>query len=153
MGALCDPKAWTVDALGGIPACIEIKLVDFPDAGYFATNTPRPQGEIWIRGFSITEGYYQNEEETKAAFEGGWFKTGDIGEWDANGHLKIIDRKKNLVKTLNGEYIALEKVFRFLLPFSICGSADFLDSWNPCIAQQPWWPTSASMHRSQKRIP
>jgi long-chain acyl-CoA synthetase len=125
MGALCDPKAWTVDALGGIPACIEIKLVDFPDAGYFATNTPRPQGEIWIRGRSITEGYYQNEEETKAAFEGGWFKTGDIGEWDANGHLKIIDRKKNLVKTLNGEYIALEKVFQFLLPFPICGCADF----------------------------
>lgn len=110
MGALCDPKAWTVDALGGIPACIEVKLVDFPDAGYFAANTPRPQGEIWIRGPSITEGYYQNEEETKAAFEGGWFMTGDIGEWDANGHLKIIDRKKNLVKTLNGEYIALEKV-------------------------------------------
>ncbi|KAE9381137.1 acetyl-CoA synthetase-like protein [Stipitochalara longipes BDJ] len=110
MGALCDPMAWTVDALGGIPACIEIKLVDFPDAGYFAANTPRPQGEIWIRGPSITEGYYQNEEETKDAFEGGWFKTGDIGEWDANGHLKIIDRKKNLVKTLNGEYIALEKL-------------------------------------------
>jgi long-chain acyl-CoA synthetase len=109
MGSLCDPQAWTVDALGGIPACIEIKLVDFPDAGYFAANTPRPQGEIWIRGPSITA-YYQNEEETKAAFEGEWFKTGDIGEWDANGHLKIIDRKKNLVKTLNGEYIALEKV-------------------------------------------
>jgi long-chain acyl-CoA synthetase len=71
MGALCDPKAWTVDALGGIPACIEIKLVDFPDAGYYATNLPRPQGEIWIRGPSITDGYYQNEEETKAAFGDG----------------------------------------------------------------------------------
>jgi acyl-coenzyme A synthetase/AMP-(fatty) acid ligase len=44
------------------------------------------------------------------SIEDGWFKTGDIGEFDANGHLKVIDRKKNMVKTLNGEYIALEKV-------------------------------------------
>ena len=36
--------------------------------------------------------------------------TGDIGQWEPNGHLKVIDRKKNLVKTLNGEYIALEKL-------------------------------------------
>ncbi len=56
-------------------------------------------------------GYYESVEETAAAMDPeGWFKTGDIGEWDDNGHLKIIDRKKNLVKTLNGEYIALEKV-------------------------------------------
>lgn len=134
MGALCDPLAWTVDALGGIPSCIEIKLVDFPDAGYFATNTPHPQGEIWIRGPSVTEGYYQNEEETKAAFEGGWFKTGDIGEWDDNGHLKIIDRKKNLVKTLNGEYIALEKVrLNCLQNDSI---ANGVDSLSPYTAQR-----------------
>lgn len=55
--------------------------------------------------------YYQDEQQTKDAIaEGGWFMTGDIGEFDNNGHLKVIDRKKNLVKTLNGEYIALEKV-------------------------------------------
>ena len=150
MGALCDPKAWTVDALGGIPACIEIKLVDFPDAGYYATNLPKPQGEIWIRGPSITDGYYQNEEETKAAFEGGWFKTGDIGEWDANGHLKIIDRKKNLVKTLNGEYIALEKV---RLTYSlICEIADVGHSSNQCTALPQWLPISASTHLLRKRI-
>jgi len=56
-------------------------------------------------------GYYENEQETKAAMtEDGWFKTGDIGEFDSYGQIKLIDRKKNLVKTLNGEYIALEKL-------------------------------------------
>ena len=110
MGALTDPLAWTDEALGGIPASVEIKLVDFEDAGYFSTNNP-PQGEIWIRGDAVTEGYLDNEEENKAAFTSdGWFKTGDIGEFDKLGQLKIIDRKKNLVKTQNGEYIALEKV-------------------------------------------
>lgn len=110
MGALNDPMAWTDNALGEITGSIEMKLVDFSDAGYFVTNTP-PQGEIWIRGDPVSEGYLDMEEETKEAFTSdGWFKTGDIGEFDAKGYLRIIDRKKNLVKTLNGEYIALEKV-------------------------------------------
>jgi acyl-CoA synthetase (AMP-forming)/AMP-acid ligase II len=97
-------------ALGEPPSSVEIKLVDFPDAGYVATNNP-PQGEIWIRGPSVSTGYLDQPEESKEAFtEDGWFKSGDVGEWDAQGQIKIIDRKKNLVKTLNGEYIALEKV-------------------------------------------
>lgn len=110
MGALNDPMAWNPDALGELPASIEVKLVDFADAGYLTKNNP-PQGEIFIRGPSVTSCYWQNEEETKNAFtEDGWFMTGDVGEFDKYGHLKIIDRKKNLVKTLNGEYIALEKL-------------------------------------------
>ncbi|KAL9131594.1 MAG: hypothetical protein Q9175_006721 [Cornicularia normoerica] len=110
MGALNDPMHWTDNALGDIPSSIEIKLVDFPDAGYLASNNP-PQGEIWIRGPPVFQGYFENEAETKETLtDDGWFKTGDIGEFDKNGHLKMIDRKKNLVKTLNGEYIALEKL-------------------------------------------
>lgn len=110
MGALNDPMHWTDNALGDIPSSIEVKLVDFEDAGYFAANNP-PQGEIWIRGTPVFSGYFENEQETKEALtEDGWMKTGDIGEFNKNGHLRIIDRKKNLVKTLNGEYIALEKV-------------------------------------------
>ncbi|KAI9865117.1 MAG: long-chain fatty acid-CoA ligase [Trichoglossum hirsutum] len=110
MGALNDPTEWTDGAIGSLPGSIEVKLVDFPDAGYHANHKP-PQGEIWIRGDSVMSGYYQNDEETKLALsEDGWLRTGDIGEFDKNGHLRIIDRKKNLVKTLNGEYIALEKL-------------------------------------------
>ncbi|KXJ92160.1 AMP-binding enzyme [Microdochium bolleyi] len=111
MGALMNPSEWTTESIGAMPASIEVKLVDFADAGYFATNKPNPQGEIWIRGDSVMEAYYENEEETQAAIApGGWFKTGDVGEIDKHGHIKIIDRKKNLVKTANGEYIALEKL-------------------------------------------
>jgi long-chain acyl-CoA synthetase len=107
MGALMDPQAWTDQAHGDIPGSIEMKFVDFADAGYYATNKPNPQGEIWIRGPPVLEQYYENPKETAEAITAdGWFKTGDIGEWDHNGHLKIIDRKK----TLNGEYIALEKL-------------------------------------------
>lgn len=111
MGTLQNPLEWTAESIGCMPASVECKLVDFPDAGYFATNKPNPQGEIWLRGPSVLEAYYDNPKETAEAItEDGWFKTGDIGEWDKHGHLKIIDRKKNLVKTLNGEYIALEKL-------------------------------------------
>ena len=110
MGTLMDPWEWSAESIGAMPGSIEIKLVDFPDAGYYATNKPNPQGEIWIRGPSVLEEYYQNPKETEENLYDGWFKTGDIGEFDSEGHLKIIDRKKNLIKTLNGEYIALEKL-------------------------------------------
>jgi long-chain acyl-CoA synthetase len=110
MGALMDPLAWNEHALGEMPGSVEMKLVDFADAGYFSTNNP-PQGEIWIRGGGVVEGYLDMPEETKENFtEDGWFKTGDVGEFNANGEIRIIDRKKNLVKTLAGEYIALEKL-------------------------------------------
>lgn len=145
MGALQDPLEWTDDTLGDIPGSIEIKLVDFPDAGYFSTNDP-PQGEILIRGDPVMEGYYENEAETAEAMApGGWFRTGDIGEWAATGHLKIIDRKKNLVKTLNGEYIALEKVIR--RPSMVPSSTDECASSSLSTDHQTWCSTYASMPR------
>ncbi|KAL8900154.1 MAG: hypothetical protein Q9207_005830 [Kuettlingeria erythrocarpa] len=118
MGAICDPANWTSTALGQPPGSIEIKLVDCPSLSYLSSHTPNPQGEIWIRGPAITSGYLSLPEENAAAFTpDGWFKTGDIGEFaDADTHgaggglLRVIDRKKNMVKTLNGEYIALEKL-------------------------------------------
>lgn len=109
MGALMSPLAYTEQAAGEIPGCIEIKLVDFAEAEYFATNHP-PQGEVCIRGHSVVDGYLELDRETSESFTAdGWFKTGDIGEFDTEGQLRIIGRRKNLVKTLAGEYVALEK--------------------------------------------
>ncbi|RYP03316.1 hypothetical protein DL764_005212 [Monosporascus ibericus] len=109
-GALGNPLQWTANAIGPAPPAVEVKLVGLPDIGYSADTQP-PQGEILLRGPPVAKEYYNNPEETARAFTpDGWFKTGDIGEMDANGHLKIIDRVKNLVKMLGGEYIALEKL-------------------------------------------
>jgi len=95
----------------------EIRLVDVPDMGYTTTDKPHPRGEIWIRGPTITQGYYKEHEKTREAFINSednspyqWFASGDIGMWIDNGSLKIIDRKKNLIKPPHGEYIALEKL-------------------------------------------
>lgn len=105
---ICEPDRFEYHVVGTLTGAITAKLVDVEEAGYFASNN---QGEVWVKGACVTKEYFKNEKETAAAFTpDGWFKTGDIGEWTANGALKIIDRKKNLVKTLNGEYIALEKL-------------------------------------------
>ena len=110
MAALSTPDTLEYGTVGVPTTSIEIKLVDVPELGYRHSNVPS-QGEIWLRGPSVVQGYYKNEEETSKAFtKDGWFKTGDVGQWQESGTLTIIDRIKNLVKTLNGEYIALEKV-------------------------------------------
>lgn len=125
MAAIMKPKFFQVGSVGVIVPSVEIKLHDYPEAGYLSSNNP-PQGEIWLRGGSVIKGYYKRPDLDKESFtEDGFFKTGDIGQFAADGTLSIIDRIKNLVKLRSGEYLALEKLE------SVYGSTDIVQ--NICI--------------------
>lgn len=101
-----------------------IRLIDWKEGGYTINDKPNPRGEILLSGDSIAQGYFDLEEETKSVFKVDnngirWFYSGDIGEMLPTGALKIIDRKKDLAKLPNGEYISLGKVRIYFLYFKL----------------------------------
>jgi long-chain acyl-CoA synthetase len=81
-------------------------------------------GEILVRGPSVFKGYWNRPEETENAFQDGWFKTGDIGHVDADGYLSVTDRKKELIKTSGGKFIAPQPIENSLKlnPFVGCAA-------------------------------
>jgi len=103
---------------------VQIQLVNWEEGNYRVTDKPYPRGEIMIGGGNVASCYYKLPGKTEEEFwvdQDGrrWFKTGDIGQFDHCGTLKIIDRKKDLVKLQFGEYVSLGKVESVLKGCSI----------------------------------
>merc|ERR1712048_324299 len=124
LGAVGDNA---VRSVGGPTACTVIRLADWPDGNYansdkFNPEIGMPRGEVLVGGPSVCEGYFvdsddpdpevvkKNQEDFVEINGERYFRTGDIGQVLKNGTLQIIDRKKDLWKGPNGEYVPLSKV-------------------------------------------
>lgn len=99
----CTPKITRYRSTGPVLPDLEVKI-----------NNPNPktgEGEIWVRGDSVMKGYYKDPERTAEVITpDGWFKTGDLGVFDADGYLYIKGRSKNMILGPSGENIYPEEI-------------------------------------------
>ena len=94
--AVNTPREHKIGTVGKPLPNIEVRIAD--------------DGEVLVRGPSVFKQYWNKPAETQEAFVEGWFKTGDIGNLDADGFLSITDRKKDLIKTSGGKFIAPQPI-------------------------------------------
>ena len=94
--AVNTPRAHKLGTVGKLLPNVEARIAE--------------DGEVLVRGPSVFKQYWNKPKETQEAFVDGWFKTGDIGHIDEDGFLSITDRKKDLIKTSGGKFIAPQPI-------------------------------------------
>ncbi|OBF58811.1 oxidoreductase [Mycobacterium sp. 852002-50816_SCH5313054-b] len=93
------------------PPVIDYKLVDVPDLGYFGTDRPHPRGELLLKTENMFPGYYKRAETTANVFdEDGYYRTGDVFAEVAPDRLVYVDRRNNVLKLAQGEFVTLAKL-------------------------------------------
>jgi len=111
-------------------------------------------GEILVRGPSVFQGYWNKPQETANAFHEDWFKTGDIGNVDAEGFLSVTDRKKDLIKTSGGKFIAPQPLENSLKHNALVAEAVVLGDKRkfPAVLIAPYFPLLEDWARAN-RVP
>ncbi|MGA8299130.1 MAG: long-chain fatty acid--CoA ligase [Terriglobales bacterium] len=107
--AVNNPRAHKLGTVGRPLSNIEVRIAE--------------DSEILVRGPSVFRSYWRRPDETDSAFEDGWFKTGDIGHLDEDGFLSVTDRKKDLLKTSGGKFIAPQPIENSLKLNAFIGTA------------------------------
>jgi fatty acid CoA ligase FadD9 len=93
------------------PPVIDYKLVDVPDLGYFATDRPYPRGELLLKTPNMFPGYYKRAETTANVFDAdGYYRTGDVFAEVGPDRLVYVDRRNNVLKLAQGEFVTLAKL-------------------------------------------
>ena len=136
--AVNTPKAHKIGTVGKPLSNVEVRIAD--------------DGEVLVRGPSVFKGYWNRNEETRDAFGDDWFKTGDIGNVDADGFLSITDRKKDLIKTSGGKFIAPQPIENSLKLNPLIGTVVVLGDRRkfPAVLIAPHFPLLEDWARSNK---
>jgi fatty acid CoA ligase FadD9 len=93
------------------PSTIDYKLVDVPDLGYFYTDQPHPRGELLVKTESLFPGYYKRPDVTADVFDAdGFYRTGDVVAETGPDRLAYVDRRNNVLKLSQGEFVAVSKM-------------------------------------------
>jgi fatty acid CoA ligase FadD9 len=93
------------------PPVIDYKLVDVPELGYFGTDVPHPRGELLVKSDQLFPGYYKRPEVTAEVFDAdGYYRTGDVVAELGPDQVKYVDRRNNVLKLSQGEFVAVSKL-------------------------------------------